>query len=80
MDEEITEVILENAADCPSCGFVTSHDILRERKAGTGTDYLLKCAECGEVHKLQVREPKAVKIPFMLSEGAETRTAKICID
>lgn len=80
MDDKIEEIILENAADCPSCEFVTSHDILRERKVGTGSDYLLKCQECGEVHKLQVREPKAVGISFMLSEGAETRTAQIEID
>ena len=80
MGDEIVDIILENAADCPSCGFVTSHEILRERKAGAGTNYLLKCDECGEVHKLQVREPKAVKISFMLSEGAETRTAQIEID
>ena len=80
MEDETVDIVLENAADCPSCGFVTSHEVLRERKAGTGTDYLLKCDECSEVHKLQVREPKAVEISFMLSEGAETRTAKIDID
>ena len=80
MEDEDVDIVLENAADCPSCRFVTSHEVLRERKAGTGTDYLLKCDECSEVYKLQVREPKAVKISFMLSEGSETRTAQIEID
>ncbi len=74
------EVFIENVTDCPGCGYPCGHEVLRERKVGTGTDFLLKCDECEKVHSIQVREPRPITVPFLLSEGAHTVVANIEID
>lgn len=74
------EEVLENAAHCPACDDVTANEILNEKAKGSGTDYLLRCVECSEVHTLQVRAPPALKIPFILSEGAHSERIFIDID
>ena len=74
------EILIENAAECPTCDMVTGHEVLREKKAGSGSDFLVKCDECNGVHTINVREPKSLTIPFMLSEGADTIIANIDID
>ena len=79
-DEYVEDEFVENVTDCPACGEFCGHEILKERKAGGGTDYLLKCNECGHVHSIELRPPKPVTIPFLLSEGAFTRTQEIVID
>jgi uncharacterized Zn finger protein len=80
-DDDYDEIIImENTTHCPECDDKTGHAILRERKVGKGTDFLLKCDECDKVHSVQVREPKAIEISFVLSEGAHSRVAKIEID
>ena len=68
-DEYVDEEIVENVTDCPSCGEFCGHEVLKEKKAGEGTDYLLKCEECGHVHTVQIRPPRPIVIPFILSEG-----------
>ena len=81
MEEDYLEDdVVENVTDCPSCGAFSAHEILKEKQAGEGTDYLLKCSECNHVHTLQIRPPKPVAIPFLLSEGANTVLANIEID
>lgn len=67
-------------ADCPACDDVTGHDILKEQAKGSGTDYLVRCLTCSKVHTIQVRPPRAVEIPFMLSEGPTTELVNIDID
>ena len=79
-DEDVDEEFVENVTDCPSCGDYCGHSILKERKAGEGSNYLLKCDECGHVHTLELRPPKMLLIPFLLSEGANTRLEEIEID
>ena len=79
-DEYVDEEIVENVTDCPSCGEFCGHEVLKEKKAGEGTDYLLKCEECGHVHTVQIRPPRPIVIPFILSEGAFSRIANIEID
>jgi len=74
------EFVIENAAECPTCDMVTGHEVLREKKAGSGSDFLVKCDECGGVHTITIREPKSITIPFMLSEGADTIIAHIDLD
>ena len=88
MDEELDdhlegfedEDFVENVTDCPGCGYPCGHEVLRERKVGTGTDFLLKCNECEKVHSVQVREPRPITVTFLLSEGANTVSTKIEID
>ena len=55
-------------------------DMKSSRKSRGGTDYLLKCEECGHVHTVQIRPPRPVTIPFILGEGAHSRVADIEID
>jgi len=79
--EEIEEEdFVENVTDCPGCHHYCGYIILRERKVGTGSNFLLKCDECEHVHTIEVREPRPITIPFLLSEGAETIVAKIEVD
>ena len=73
------EGFVENVTDCPGCKQPCGHQVLRERKAGNGTDYLLKCDECDHIHNVQIREPKAITIPFLLSEGANTMVANLSL-
>ena len=65
---------------CPDCDYVVSHEVLRERPAGEGSDFLLRCMECSKVHTLQLRPPRSMTIPFMLSQGPLTEVAHIEID
>ncbi len=74
------EELVENVTDCPGCGQPCGHEILRERSVGKGTDFLLKCIECGKVHTVQMRPPRAISIPFLLSQGADTVVSHIEID
>ena len=80
LEEYEEQDFVENVSDCPGCSQPCGHDILREKKMGTGTDYLLKCIECEHIHSIQIREPKAITIPFILSEGANSMIANIDID
>ncbi len=79
-DESMDDEIVENVTDCPGCGQPCGHEILKERKAGTGANYLLKCLECQHIHSVEIREPRPVTIPFLLSEGANTVVANIEVD
>ncbi|RJU89110.1 MAG: hypothetical protein DWC02_00380 [Candidatus Poseidoniales archaeon] len=78
-DYEIEELV-ENVTDCPGCGEACGHEVLREKKAGTGADYLLKCDECAHVHTVQMRPPRGINVPFLLSEGSQTVVVNIEID
>jgi uncharacterized Zn finger protein len=80
IEEFDDEFVMDNAGECPTCDMVTGHEVLREKKAGSGSDFLVKCDECGSVHTITVREPKSITIPFMLSEGANTVIVHIDID
>ncbi len=79
-DESMDDEFVENVTDCPGCGEFTGNEILKEREAGDGTNYLLKCDECGHIHTLEIRPPRPITIPFLLSEGAHTRVAEIEVD
>ena len=79
-DDSNEEEFVENVADCPGCGQPCGHEVLRERKAGSGSNYLLKCDECEHIHTVQIREPRPIKIPFLLSEGANTVLVDIDVD
>lgn len=76
----VDDEIIENVVDCPSCNEPCGHEILKEKQVKAGINYLLKCGECGHVHNYQLREPKPVLVPFLLSEGANTVTVKIELD
>ncbi len=79
-DQSVDEELVENVTDCPGCGDFCVHEILKERKAGEGKNYLLKCEDCGHIHTVELRPPRALLISFLLSEGAHTRLAEIEVD
>ena len=67
-------------ASCPNCSQSTEHEILRRTSRGSGDDVLAKCVECGEVHTIVLRPPKAVQVNATLSDGKESESRSIEID
>ena len=67
-DDDVEEVV-ENVALCSECDDYMEHEVLKERKVGTGRDLLIKCISCSAISNLQIREPKSVSVPFILTDG-----------
>ena len=68
------------AASCPNCLRSTEHEVLRRTTRGSGDDVLAKCVECGEVHTIVLRPPKAVQVNATLSDGKESESRSIEVD
>ena len=68
------------AASCPNCSRSTEHEVLRRTPRGSGDDVLAKCVECGEVHTIVLRPPKAVQVSATLSDGKESEARSIEVD
>ena len=77
---EEEEIFLEHAVHCPDCDDLTGHEILTEKKKGTGMDYLLKCIDCSKVHTVHLRPPPLVEIPFILTAAPSSSTSKLELD
>jgi uncharacterized Zn finger protein len=58
----------------------TEHEVLRRTTRGSGDDVLAKCVECGEVHTIVLRPPKAVQVNATLSDGKESESRSIEVD
>ena len=65
---------------CPSCGTRQIHDIISEKTVGGGGDYKVQCDGCSHVHLIQIRPPKAVRVKFTLSDGAQSIVEEIEVD
>ena len=78
-DDDYEEVV-ENVALCSECDDYMEHEILKERKVGTGRDLLLKCISCSAINNLQIREPKSISIPFILTDGPHSARVELAID
>jgi uncharacterized Zn finger protein len=79
VDDDSDEVI-ENVTMCDECNEYTEHEILKERKVGSGSDLLVKCKTCSGVTNLQIREPKSVLVPFILTDGPSSTRVELEID
>ena len=79
VDDDPDEVI-ENVTMCSECGEYTEHEILKDRKVGSGSDLLVKCKTCSVVTTLQIREPKSVLVPFILTDGPSSVRIELEID
>jgi len=77
---DIEEEVLENVTTCPACQLDSGHEVLRERKVGKGVDFLLKCQECSNVHTVEFREPPAIMIPFILTDGPTSELVELELD
>ena len=72
--------VIENVTMCSECDDYMEHEILKERKVGTGRDLLLKCKTCASITSLQIREPKSVSVPFILTDGPNSTRVELEID
>ena len=56
MDDEEweDEEVIDNATHCPVCEDLTAHEILKERKVGSGADFKVRCEACQHVHTLSL--------------------------
>jgi len=79
VDDDLDEVV-ENVTMCSECDDYMEHEILKERKIGTGRDLLLKCKTCSAITNLQIREPKSVSVPFILTDGPNSVRVELEID
>ena len=78
--EDDSEEVVENVAICSECDEYTEHQVLKEKAVGTGKDLLVKCIECEYVYNLQIREPLSIKIPFILTDGPNSKRVELDID
>ena len=75
-DEYVEDELVENVTDCPGCGEYCGHEILKERKAGEGTDYLLKCLRMLTCSHRPIATTKTCYNSIPFSEGAHSRLQK----
>ncbi len=60
--------------ECPTCGEVTEHDLLRAAASG----WTLKCNECNIARVVPApRKEKGTIIPIILSHGAASRSTQV---
>ena len=78
-DDDVEEVV-ENVALCSECDDYMEHEVLKERKVGTGRDLLIKCISCSAISNLQSRQPKSVSVPFILTDGPRSVRVELSID
>jgi uncharacterized Zn finger protein len=70
MDEEVD-------LECPTCGEVTGHRVLRAAPAS----WTVACESCGKARAVPApRSPKPVRIPVVLAEGATSRRTEVEVD
>ena len=72
-DDDFDEVI-ENVTICSECDDYMEHEILKERKVGTGRDLLLKCKTCSAITNLQ-EQGKRCRCSRNIEPRPNTRTA-----
>lgn len=65
--------------ECPDCGEVTLHEVLKGRLSREGDTFegTLRCKECGRVHSAVVREERTVLVPVIVSDQGRSRKAEI---
>ncbi|MGD0057330.1 MAG: HVO_0476 family zinc finger protein [Methanomassiliicoccales archaeon] len=65
--------------ECPSCGEHCLHEVLRGRIGGKKDvmETTVKCQKCGHVHSEVVSEPKAIKVPIIVSEFGKSKRSEI---
>ena len=66
--------------ECPDCGEKTVHEVLRGKisKEGDVLETTVKCQQCGKVYTTVVREPKAVMVPIIVTEGIAALRGETC--
>lgn len=78
--EDDQDEILENVTYCAECDELAGHEILKERQVGSGRDLLIKCITCNSIANLSIREPKLLRLPFILTDGPHSNRVELEID
>jgi len=78
LEEE--EEVLHNAMVCPACDEFEGHDILASKPKGKGHDHRVRCQGCSHVYTVHLRPPRAVTVPFMLTDGPRSEMISLELD
>ena len=55
--------------ECPDCGDVTEHKILKAKMGNFNVNGTFQCKECGRVFSGVIRLPKEFEVKVLLSDG-----------
>ncbi|MDI3482644.1 MAG: hypothetical protein PWQ88_515 [Candidatus Methanomethylophilaceae archaeon] len=59
-------------AECPDCGEVTLHEVLKGRIGKASLEATLRCQECQRVHAEIIKQPETMLVPVIVSDGDES--------
>ena len=62
--------------ECPDCGDVTEHKILKAKMGNFNVNGTFQCKECGRVFSGVIRRPKEFEVKVLLSDGDLTETTQ----
>ena len=62
--------------ECPDCGDVTEHKILKAKMGNFNVNGTFQCKECGRVFSGVIRLPKEFEVKVLFSDGAPTETTQ----
>lgn len=65
--------------ECQNCGYITVHEVLKGKmsKAQDVIEATVKCAECGTVTNVVVREPRTLTVPIIISDLDQSKRESI---
>ena len=62
--------------ECPDCGDITEHKILKAKMGNFNVNGTFQCKECGRVFSGVIRLPKEFEVKVLLSDGDLTETTQ----
>ena len=62
--------------ECPDCGDVTEHKILKAKMGNFNVNGTFQCKECGRVFSGVIRLPKEFEVKVLLNDGDLTETTQ----
>ena len=62
--------------ECPDCGDVTEHKILKAKMGNFNVNGTFQCKQCGRVFSGVIRLPKEFEVKVLLSDGDLTETTQ----
>ncbi len=59
-------------AECPDCGEVTLHEVLKAKAGKATLEATIRCQECQRVHAETIRQAETLLVPVIVSDGDES--------
>ncbi len=59
-------------AECPDCGEVTLHEVLKGKIGKASLEATIRCQDCNRVHAETIRQPETLMVPVIVSDGDES--------